>query len=102
MKDVQSGGLLLLSVKVHERETRVESLERFEDEPNLLARGDEHDTFHLQVRLDEPPESVEFAFEADDGVELLEVGRDDAFFSWLVAVDVQRIVEGELGQSRQV
>ena len=38
LKDVQAGGLLLLAVKVHERQTWVQPTEGFEDEPDLEAK----------------------------------------------------------------
>ena len=66
---------------------------RFENESNLFSRSHKYDTLHLQVTLDKSPCGVEFPVKVDNGVELLEVGRYDSLFSWLVAVDVKGLMQ---------
>lgn len=92
LENAHSCGLLLLAVEMHERQTGVEAAECLENEADLFARRDEHDAFHLQVALDETPQSVELALQRHDCVELLQVGRHDTLFSCLVAVEVHRVM----------
>lgn len=102
LEDAHTRRLLLLAVQVHEGETRVETTESLKDEAHLLATGDKHDTLHLQVALDETPQSVQLAVQRDHGVKLLEVAGHDTFLSGLVAVDVQGVVERQLGKAGEV
>lgn len=60
---------------------------------HLFTRGDKDDTFHLEMTLDESPQSVKFPIKIDDCVVLFQIGRYHSFFSSFVTVDVERVVE---------
>ena len=99
VKRRESRHLLLLSVQMHQRYTRVHLAERFVHESDLFTTREEHEDLGLEVGLDEAPEGIEFFVELDYGVVLFERGWCDLFFScgyvdWIHQAQTSEVRDG--------